>query len=88
MLPRSLRAGERDRLAIKANHPFVVGECSCQDLHQRAFACAVGADEAVNFAPLEREIDAIQRQRRAKAFRDRLALEQVRARRNAGSRSH
>jgi hypothetical protein len=49
------------------------------DLHQRRFAGAVFADEAVDFARTEREIDIAQRVNAAEGLRDAAHLEKRRA---------
>ena len=59
--PRVARRAEMHRSAVDAHLACVAGVHAGDDLHQRAFAGAVLAGEAVDLAGLQREIDAAQR---------------------------
>ena len=61
--------------AIDADRPLMVGMGARQNLHQRAFACAVYSDEPLNLAGSKIEIDIIQGQDAAERLGNALHLQ-------------
>ena len=59
----------------QAHDPAIVGVHAGDDLHQRALAGAVLADETMDLAGGQREVDAVQRQHAAEGLADALELE-------------
>ncbi len=64
------RVGEADRDAVEQHLAAVRLDDAGEDVHQRRLPGAVFAEERVNFAALEIEVDAAQRLHAAKALDD------------------
>ena len=56
-----LRRGEVDDLAVKGDRPAIWNIGARQDLDQRGFAGTVFAEKCMHFAPVKRDIDAVER---------------------------
>src|SRR5260370_20506391 len=85
---RFARIAERDGLAVDLNLSLVRQMRARQDVHQRRLARAVLAEQRMDLAGIEREIDAAQRPRAAKTLGDSARRQNGRAAVGFGMRVH
>ena len=76
---RRVRVAERDLLAVDADRPVVGRVDAGEHLHQRRLAGAVLADDRVDLAGAQVEVDAVQHLDADEALADARHLEQRRA---------
>ena len=65
------------RLAFEKDLAFILTQKTDDDLHQRRFACAVFAEQRVNFSALYLQLHILQRVRATEGFADSLTIQNV-----------
>ena len=72
---RLARRADRDRLAVDEDLALVRAEHAVDDVHQRRLARAVLAEQRVDLAAPQREVDGVVGRQRAEALGDAAELE-------------